>query len=196
MRFNVRAATIAILSMAAGCTQDAQDSNVVAPSDQIAAARGSADLSSDGGEPLHIAIRDECDPNSPWPGGVCALRKGPVTTAEFDGELISPLADAVVGHPAWRNDPPYAVIKEGQSLLVRNEGGRPHTFTRVANFGAGKLPPFVPLNFGLDAAPECQGSADIAPGGSTRVGGLAAGSHRFQCCFHPWMRAVVEVESK
>jgi len=84
------------------------------------------------------------------------------------------------------------VIKLGQSLVVRNAGGRPHTFTRVENFGGGKAPNPA-LSKGLVQAPECPPSVNIAAGGRTVVSGLSAGSHRFQCCLHPWMRAIVEV---
>ena len=59
-----------------------------------------------------------------------------VTVEEFDEEPISPLADAVVGPQAWRNDPSYLKVEEGKTIRVRNEGGRNHTFTEVAEFGA------------------------------------------------------------
>jgi hypothetical protein len=159
----------------------------------VATAFGGSDGSSGGRQ---IAIRDDCDPNDPaWDAvGGCALRRGDVTVEEFDEELQSPLADAVVGHQAWRFDPTYLKIREGQSVRVRNRGGRPHTFTEVAEFGGG----FVPeLNFGLDPAPECEPPAGpqgiIPPGEGTRVSGLAADNHRFQCCIHPWQRALIKV---
>ncbi len=76
-------------------------------------------------------------------------------------------------------------------MRVRNAGGRPHTFTEVANFGGGKVPD---LNEGLEVAPECPGSVDIAPGDSIKVSGLSVGNHRFQCCIHPWMRALIKVK--
>jgi hypothetical protein len=143
-----------------------------------------------------IAIRDDCDPSDPaWnPTGGCELKKGDVTFAEFNMELESPLAPtSVIGHEAWRNDPPYLEIKEGRPVMVRNRGGRVHTFTEVANFGGGKVPnPF--LNKGLVTAPECPGSEDLEPGASGRIEDLAAGNHRFQCCIHPWMRAIVKVK--
>ena len=69
--------------------------------------------------------------------------------------------------------------------------GRTHTFTEVANFGGGKVPP---LSKGLITAPECPGSMDIPPGGSTTLSSLAPGNHRFQCCIHPWMRALIKVK--
>jgi len=99
----------------------------------------------------------------------------------------------VIGHQAWRNDPPYLKIREGQTVRVRNRGGRAHTFTEVANFGGGKIPN-PGLNKGLVTAPECPASTNLAPGASTTVENLAAGNHRFQCCIHPWMRAIVKVK--
>ena len=125
--------------------------------------------------------------------GGCLLKRGDVTFAEFNAELSSPLSLAVIGHQAWRNDPPYLKIEAGKSVHVRNRGGRTHTFTEVANFGGGRVPN-PNLNKGLAPAPECPGSVDILPGGSATVSGLAAGNHRFQCCIHPWMRALIKVK--
>jgi plastocyanin len=143
-----------------------------------------------------IAIRDDCDPRDPaWnPSGGCALEEGDVTNAEFGVELQSPLAPtSVIGHSAWRNDPPYLKIREGETVRVRNRGGRAHTFTEVANFGGGKIPNPA-LNKGLVTALECPASTNLAPGASTTVANLAPGNHRFQCCIHPWMRAIVKVK--
>jgi len=143
-----------------------------------------------------VAMRDDCDPKDPdWAMvGGCDRKRGNVTFAEFNGELDSPRAAAVIGHQAWRNDPSYLVLREGKTLRVTNAGGRPHTFTKVAVFGGGKVPNPA-LNEGLTTAPECPGSIDIAPGDNTRISGLAAGNHRFMCCIHPWMRALVKVKS-
>ena len=143
-----------------------------------------------------IAIRDDCDPRDPgWaPTGGCALEDGDVTNAEFGVELQSPLAPtSVIGHQAWRNDPPYLKINEGETVLVRNRGGRRHTFTEVADFGGGKIPNPA-LNKGLVTAPDCPASTNLAPGASTTVTDLTPGNHRFQCCIHPWMRAIVKVK--
>ena len=145
-----------------------------------------------------IAIRDDCDPRDPaWnPSGGCALEEGDVTNAEFGVELQSTLAPtSVIGHQAWRNDPPYLKIREGQTVRVTNRGGRAHTFTEVANFGGGKIPN-PGLNKGLVTAPECPASTNLAPGTGTTVKDLAPGNHRFQCCIHPWMRAIVKVKPK
>jgi plastocyanin len=142
-----------------------------------------------------IVIRDDCDPrDTEWNRlGGCALRHGNVTLAEFDEELDSPLAAAVVGHQSWRNDPSYLEIKEGQSVHVVNRGGRPHTFTEVKEFGGGFVPP---LNEGLTTAGECAGASVLPPGASTTLSGLAPGNHRMMCCIHPWMRALVKVHDR
>lgn len=141
-----------------------------------------------------ILMLDDCDRNDPaWNEVGGCTRKGKVTVAEFDEELDSPLADAVVGHQAWRNEPSYLVVKQGATVRVKNAGGRPHTFTKVAEFGGGVVPP---LNEGLDFSPECAGLVEVPPGAKTKLSGLAVGNHRFICCFHPWMRALVKVEPK
>lgn len=149
----------------------------------------------DDGGGRQIAIRDDCDPRDlAWNEiGGCALRHGNVTTEEFDAELHSPLSAAVIGHQAWRNDPSYLELKEGQSVRVVNKGGRPHTLTKVAQWGGGNIPP---LNGGLTPAPECAAGLVIPPGGSTTIAGLAPGNHRMICCFHPWMRALVKVHDR
>ena len=147
----------------------------------------------------HVAILDDCDAtDTAWSAtGGCSLRGGAVDEAEFSAFVVSPLAAAVVGHPAWRNEPSYLRVTAGRSILVSNDGGRTHTFTPVAEFGGGRVPP---LSFGLTAAPECAlppNSPDphlVAPGGRLELDHLAAGNHRFQCCFHPWMRALIKVE--
>ena len=145
----------------------------------------------------HIAMRDDCDPRDPaWNAvGGCTAKRGDVSFAEFNGELNSPLSLAVIGHQAWRNEPSYLKIRSGTTVRVTNRGGRPHTFTRVAAFGGGKVPNPA-LNKGLVTAPECPGSIDVPPGGRMNISGLAVGNHRFMCCIHPWMRAVIKVKPR
>jgi len=139
-----------------------------------------------------VSIRDDCDPTDPaWaPTGGCALEEGNVNVAEFNALLNSPLSLAVVGHPAWRFDPTYLKIEPDETVRVENEGGRAHTFTEVSDFGGGRVPP---LNKGLTPAPECAGAATLLPGAAVNVSGLSEGDHRFQCCIHPWMRALIKV---
>jgi plastocyanin len=140
-----------------------------------------------------IEIVDYCDPTDPaWaPTDGCLIKEGDVTFAEFNALLHSVLSSAVVGHPGWRFEPSFTEIKVGEALQVRNVGGRTHTFTEVANFGGGRIPP---LSEGLIPAPECAASQDIVAGQRVDIRGLAEGDHLFQCCIHPWMRAMIKVE--
>ena len=156
-------------------------------------ARGSKASHNDRGKT--IKIRDDCDPRDPaWNAvGGCARKRGDVTLAEFAGENASPLSLSVVGHQAWRNDPSYLEVTTDSAVRVKNAGGRSHTFTEVASFGGGTAPNPA-LNKGLTTAPECPAATVIAPGDSARLPKLEAGNHRFMCCFHPWMRALVKVE--
>lgn len=192
--------TLVLLTLIIACGRDASSREVTAPDadgEVKAVSSGGASLNDDSG-PAHVAMRDDCDPDDPsWNAtGGCSLNRGSVTFQEFATELSSTLGPtAVIGHPSWRNDPSYTVINEGQPLIVRNAGGRVHTFTRVDDFGGGKVPNPA-LNKGLVQAPECPNSVDIAAGGRAVVADLEAGSHRFQCCIHPWMRAIVEVKDR
>jgi hypothetical protein len=145
-----------------------------------------------------IDLVDDCDPADPAWGEVgCFQTDGDVTAAEFGAFLTSPLYGAgLVGHPSWRNDPSHIVIEAGKSIDVRNVGGRPHSFTPVAQFGGGLIPP---LNAGTAPAPEClppsfnPAEDPLQAGASTRMKADGDGIQRFQCCFHPWMRATVRV---
>jgi hypothetical protein len=150
-----------------------------------------------GEKKAEVAIRDDCDPTDPaWaPTGGCTLPGGVVSFAEFNQLLFSPNSEgSPVGHPAWRMDPTYFRMESDGTVRVRNAGGRGHTFTEVANFGGGFVPP---LNGNLLVAPECAAvSADppLAPGARMDVTGLTEGNHLFQCCIHPWMR--IEIASR
>ena len=149
-----------------------------------------------------INMVDDCDPNDPaWLPVGCFQKDGDVTAAEFTALLRSPLYDNIppfgtepglflVGHPSWRNDPSHVVVEAGKTLRIRNVGGRPHTFTFVEQFGGGVVPP---LNVGTQPAPECASAVRLEAGDETRVTASGEGLQRYQCCFHPWMRATVRV---
>ncbi|HJU73879.1 MAG TPA: hypothetical protein VJ717_09040 [Gemmatimonadaceae bacterium] len=190
-----------LLGIAIGCSDPVSNPN----SNQVASLNPSdASLTSDNSDTrgsfgaANIAVLDDCDPSDPaWnPTGGCSLRGGLVTEAEFGQLLASPLSQSVVGHPAWRNEPSYLKVRPGKTIRVENEGGRLHTFTHVAQFGGGRIPP---LNIGLTMAPECAlapGATDpnaLPPGASLEISNLAAGNHRYMCCIHPWMRALIKV---
>jgi plastocyanin len=145
-----------------------------------------------------IDIVDNCLPGDPgWdPTGGCQLndKQGDVSFGEFGALLTSPLSQAVIGHPSWRNEPAHISTPEGKAVKVTNRGGRLHTFTEVADFGGGRVPP---LNVGLTRAPECAPggpAVNLPPGASTSIAVVGEGLHKFQCCIHPWMRATVRVE--
>ena len=185
------------LGITAGCGKDPVSSRSPSaerptPATSVSADRGEATGRS-------IAIKDDCDPSDPtWaPTGGCLLKHGEVTRDEFNAFLVSPLGPTtLVGHPAWRNDPSYLRI-DGGVVHVRNEGGRIHTFTQVASFGGGRVPP---LNVALAPAPECASAVDIAPGANmdVTVANLPTdvfNTHKFQCCIHPWMRASIKTDA-
>ena len=134
-----------------------------------------------------------CPEGAPFPGS--RSYRGDVSLAEFFAVLFSPLApgDQVIGHPSWRNEPSYINIRAGQSVRVTNRGGRMHTFTEVANFGGGFIPP---LNGSLIPTPECADPTALVfvpYGGSQTLTQLGPGLHQFQCCIHPWMRGAIRV---
>ena len=151
-----------------------------------------------------VALVDNCDPatfNAVRPG-LCAQtpHRLDTTFAEFQALLFSPLATNIIGHPAWNFSPGHISIRAGQTVRAINAGGEGHTFTEVAAFGGGVVPalngvggptgtvPLVP-------APACSSSTTVQSGETVQVTGLAPGVHKFQCCIHPWMRAVVDVEN-
>ena len=77
-----------------------------------------------------VVIRDDCLPDDPGynPTGGCLRKEGDVSFAEFGAELSSPLAPtSLIGHQAWRMDPPYIKLEADDTLMVRNRGGRVHT---------------------------------------------------------------------
>jgi plastocyanin len=185
---------LVVAVVVAACSQDSvtQPAGAArAPAAHPAGYRG-ASASSDG---HHVAILDECDPSDPaWaPTGGCTLKHGDVSFAEFQALVGSPHANDVVGHPGWRNDPSYLSVPNGTTVKVRNEGGRAHTFTWVAQFGGGRVPP---LNRALRPAPECLSPAVVTlqPGDSQDVPAASDGINRYQCCIHPWMRAEIKVQ--
>ena len=197
-RVQLRCATLTIIALTAACSDDPVSQNARASAVSTSAGASLSSHSGGGANGNHgsrfIAELDDCHQNDPaWaPTGGCLLKDGAVTNAEFSAFLTSPLSPTtVVGHPAWRNEPSYIKIEVGQSVRVTNEGGRLHTFTEVAAFVGGRVPP---LRVGL--IPECLAmapSAELPPGATLTVDALDVGTHRFQCCIHSWMRAAIKV---
>jgi hypothetical protein len=114
-----------------------------------------------------------------------------VTFAEFTAEL-----DATQRVASWRFAPEFS-LRVGQAVRATNYGGEEHTFTEVVSFGGGIVPALNAASGNLVVAPECAlltNFGHIAPGATvTTVAANAVGTARVQCCIHPWMRAVVQV---
>lgn len=192
----MKSATAVLLVLgAAGCGSDRRSQPAAQDLSLDRASPVTSSTTDQGKEGRLLRLRDDCDPRDPaWaPTGGCLLEEGDVNNAEFGALLNSPLSLSVVGHPAWTIDPTYAKLEGETTVRVTNAGGRGHTFTEVAQFGGGRVPP---LNKGLLPAPECASAQTIPPGDEAEVKGLAPGIHRFQCCIHPWMRALVRVKTE
>lgn len=147
-----------------------------------------------------VVALDECDPvtfNQALGPDFCKnIALGYVTT------LSQLFAEAQAGtpDPNWDFEPDTMYMKKGTTLSVVDQGGEPHTFTEVAQFGGGFIPG---LNGpGENTVPECSGGfgqvavakTRILQGSQVNITGLSKGEHLFQCCIHPWMRVKVEVK--
>ena len=98
--------------------------------------------------------------------------------------------------PAWRFAPERLKLDAGGTITGVNRGGEFHTFTEVAAFGGGCVPELNEV-LGLTPVPECAipgifGATGTPPGASLTTQPLAAGTHRFICLIHPWMRTTAE----
>jgi len=147
-----------------------------------------------------VVALDECDPvtfNAALGPGECKN-----IAAGYSTVLSAFIAEAAAGtpNPGWDFEPDTLNIKKGTTAIVSDQGGEIHTFTEVAQFGGGFVPP---LNApGETVVPECAGGFStvavaktrILQGSEVHVTGLSKGEHRFQCCLHPWMRMKVEVK--
>ena len=121
--------------------------------------------------------------------GTC-VRNGGVTFDKFERRLNP--QDG--GHNAWRNSRHDLVLGGDQHLTLVNSGGEDHSFTEVVNFGAGIVPLLNPaLPSGTPPAQPVPGDPNfMGAGEKLELDTLPAGTHRFQCLIHPWMRTVVE----
>ena len=148
-----------------------------------------------------VVALDECDPatfNAALGPGFC-LNVTPFGSAVPLPALLASVA-AGTPNPNWDFEPDSLTIQSGTILEVVNQGGEPHTFTEVAKFGGGFVPPANPP--GESAVPECAGgfsnvkvaSTRILAGSHLNITGLSKGAHLFQCCIHPWMHFQVTIK--
>jgi plastocyanin len=168
-----------------------------------------------GGFLLAGATQAVAQNNSPTPAQVVALDEcdratfnaalGPafchnVTLGTFT-TLSDLFAKAAAGtpDPNWDFEPDTLHIKKGTPIIVVDQGGEPHTFTEVKQFGGGFIPA---LNSGggngfrmFRRVLEHRGSQDSHPARQpAAVSGLSKGEHLFQCCIHPWI--AVHIDSR
>jgi hypothetical protein len=147
-----------------------------------------------------IRLLDDCEPvsfNAVLGDGAC-IGNGHTTFDEFIAELA-----ATQDAHKWRNQPINMLLNVGRPTLIENVGGEVHTFTPVAEFGGGFIPDLNGISGNPVPAPECLNFSALTfiPAGATEEGptagssDLPVGSHKFQCCIHPWMRTVIEVQA-
>ena len=145
-------------------------------------------------------LLDDCEPtsfNAVLGDGAC-IGNGKTTFDEFIAELA-----ATQDAHKWRNQPSQAHLNVGRPTEIENRGGETHTFTRVAEFGGGFVAELNGISGNPVPAPECLnfGAITFIPAGATEDGPTAGSSElpvgvsRFQCCIHPWMRTVIEVDA-
>ena len=149
-----------------------------------------------------VVALDECDPttfNAAIGPDFCKnVALAPLGFATTIQDLFAKAA-AGTPDPKWDFEPDTLTINKGTILSVVDQGGEPHTFTEVKQFGGG----FIPGLNGAEApVPECAaGFSDVAvaktriiQGSTSQITGLSKGVHYFQCCLHPWMRVRVDVK--
>ncbi len=165
-------------------------------------------------QPFTIGIRDACDP------GTFNANVGPHTckpghhgTTKFKFFIAELQSDQIAG--AWRFNPLLNAtqgtfqlvtvnLASGQTTSLQNTGGEVHTFTKVASFGGGFVPPLNQLSGNPTPAPEClqpENPTNIFVEAGTTETGPTAGSDPlppgvtyWQCCVHPWMRMTINVQ--
>lgn len=157
---------------------------------------GSAQAAAKGAVQHVVTIFDACDPdtfNAVLGAGSCTRSGG----VQFDKFLEQLTRHHSIG--AWHFAPSEVSMQVGQLLVAENQGGETHTFTEVDEFGGG-IVPVLNQAIGLtDVAPECSALAPgdfIAPGASSSEKEAEAGTEKYQCCIHPWMRAEVRIAAK
>jgi plastocyanin len=143
------------------------------------------------GEARNIGILDRCDPasfNAVLGDGACVMRNGGVPFDTFL-ERLNPKDG---GHSAWRFTPEQVRLSRGQFLRLDNRGGEVHTFTEVVDFGGGFVPELnAALPPGTPLAVPIGDLRFIDAGERIDLSVPAAGTHRFECLIHPWMRTTV-----
>jgi len=143
-----------------------------------------------------VRLQDECDPttfDAAVGPGTCVRNGG----MKFD-QFVSVLT-RLHTVPAWKFAPDNVNLRVGDILAATNTGGEVHTFTEVEEFGGGVVGFLNDLAGTPNVANECKNlplSAFLAPGATVSEVTDEAHDEKYQCCIHPWMRAVVHIAAK
>ncbi|HTL95068.1 MAG TPA: hypothetical protein VL157_05970 [Gemmatimonadaceae bacterium] len=179
-------AAVLVISAVAACGDASRPTDVAASTAAVSAARAAQ-------QTVKVNILDNCDGpsfNAVIGPGTCN-RTGGIKNAQF----FSLLAKHHTVE-SYSFSPAAFTVHVGQNIAAVNLGGEVHTFTRVAAFGGGIVPPLNDLTGTPTPAPECltlPESEFLAPGATDVESVGTPGTANFQCCIHPWMRAVVQV---
>lgn len=138
-----------------------------------------------------VQILDNCDGpsfNAAIGEGTCQRESG-LLFDTFWARLSSG------GAQSWRFSPEQAKVATDGTVTAVNRGGEFHTFTEVAAFGGGCVPP-INEAMGLEAVPECGdpslfGTTGVPSGASVTTPPIDAGPNLFQCLIHPWQRTTI-----
>jgi len=101
----------------------------------------------------------------------------------------------------WRFEPDRFDLPRGKTIKLENLGGEDHTWTEVAQFGGGYgFFPFLDPSVNPECDPNNPGPnnvdleyLDVEDGATAGSADLPQGMHKFECCVHPWMHAIVKV---
>ena len=154
-----------------------------------------------GASSRQVQMLDNCDGpsfNEVIGPGTCA-RNGGLTFDKFVAGLVE---NGEV--ESWRFSPDKVSLDAGGTITAVNRGGEDHTFSEVEEFGGGCIEDVNQLiDPDLEPVEECTGFPGsppgnhlffetlAAPGASVTTDPLPAGTHKFLCLIHPWMRATV-----
>lgn len=145
------------------------------------------------GAPAHrtVQVLDNCD------GPTFNAFLGPDACTRPSGMTVETFLALLEkgGAQSWRFSPGYVRLAAGGTVTAVNRGGEFHTFTKVAAFGGGCVPP-LNVAVGQPPVPECGdpslfGTTGLAAGASLTTEPLPAGTAYFMCLIHPWQRTTV-----
>jgi len=177
---------LALILSGCGGKPSAEDASAAKAAQRSSTARSEAE---------RVDMLDDCDPatfDAALGRGTC-VGKGETTFQQFIAELT-----ATKAAEEWKFEDDRFDVKPGGQILAVNRGGETHTFTKVDKFGGGFVPLLNTLSGNPNPAPECVsgavGGTIVPAGGRLTVTAPASGRVKYQCCIHPWMRAVGTVE--